>query len=287
KEAITISAGATDDVQISSIQYKFIFNYSSPSQQVDSWQTPEGLEDVNQDGSAFVFSQTLSAGNFANGEHALQVRAIDTAGNQVMKQVKFLIDYCFNELDGTTNCQYVQSLEAPPEPIIVEPSYSDPPYLFVWLSSGIAFISIILMLFVIRAGMSGPKRKKSDDDYDDDDWMSEFIGTTQQVDYDAITNTNTAPVVEEKDTEDEEPEDDPFSVNVVQRKARRTKSKAKAEPEPEPEDDDEAFFGLDDDEFADDEEEVEQAKPRRKVGRRPAPRNAPKRRPTRRKKSED
>ena len=287
KEAITISAGATDDVQISSIQYKFIFNYSSPSQEVDSWQTPEGLEDVNQDGSAFVFSQTLSAGNFANGEHALQVRAIDTAGNQVMKQVKFLIDYCFNELDGTTNCQYVQSLEAPPEPIIVEPSYSDPPYLFVWLSSGIAFISIILMLFVIRAGMSGPKRKKSDDDYDDDDWMSEFIGTTQQVDYDAITNTNTAPVVEEKDTEDEEPEDDPFSVNVVQRKARRTKSKAKAEPEPEPEDDDEAFFGLDDDEFADDEEEVEQAKPRRKVGRRPAPRNAPKRRPTRRKKSED
>ena len=177
-----------------------------------------------------MFSQTLSAGNFANGEHALQVRAIDTAGNQVMKQVKFLIDYCFNELDGTTNCQYVQSLEDPPEPIIIEPSYSDPPYLFVWLSSSIAFISIILMIFVIRAGMSGPKRKKSDDDYDDDDWMSEFIGTTQQVDYDAITNTNTAPVVEEKDTEDEEPEDDPFSVNVVQRRARRTKSKAKVNP---------------------------------------------------------
>jgi hypothetical protein len=287
KEAITISAGATDDVQIALMQYKFIFNYSSGSQAVDSWQTPENLQDVNQDGSAIVFSQTLSAGNFANGEHALQVRAVDTAGNEVTKLVKFLVDYCFNEIDGTTSCQYVQSLEDPPEPIIVEPSFSDPPYLFVWLSSSVAFISIILMIFVIRAGMSGPKKKKSDDDYDDDDWMSEFIGTTQQVDYDAITNTNTAPVAEEKEIEDEEPEEDPFSVNVVQRKARRTKSKAKVEPEPEPEDDDEAFFGLDDDEFSDDEEEVEEVKPRRKVGRRPAPRNAPKRRPTRRKKSED
>ena len=286
KEAITISAGATDDVQIALMQYKFIFNYSSGTQDVDSWQTPENLQDVNQDGSAFVFSQTLSAGNFANGEHALQVRAVDTAGNEVTKLVKFLVDYCYNEIDGTTNCQYVQSIEDPPEPIVVEPSYSDPPYLFVWISSSIAFISIILMILVIRAGMSGPK-KKSDDDYDDDDWMSEFIGTTQQVDYDAITNTNTTPVNEEKEPDDVEPEDDPFSVNVVQRKARRTKAKAKAEPEPEPEEDDEAFFGLDDDEFVDDEEEVEKAKPRRKVGRRPAPRNAPKRRPTRRKKPED
>ena len=190
------------------------------------WQTPEGLEDVNQDGSAFVFSQTLSAGNFANGEHALQVRAIDTAGNQVMKQVKFLIDYCFNELDGTTNCQYVQSLEDPPEPIIIEPSYSDHiPFRLVIIRYCIHLNNPNAV--VIRAGMR-PKEEKSDDDYDDDDWMSEFIGTTQQVDYDAITNTNTAPVVEEKDTEDEEPEDDPFSVNVVQRRARRTKSKAKA-----------------------------------------------------------
>ena len=40
--------------------------------------------------------------------------------------------------------------------------------------------------------MKGPKKKKSDDEYDDDDWMSEFIGTTQDVDMDSITNTTQA-----------------------------------------------------------------------------------------------
>ena len=286
KETMSISAGATDDVQIDLMQYKFTYNYGSGFSEVTAWQTPDNLQDVNQDGSAFVFSQDVSAGNFANGQHALTVRAVDSAGNEVIEQVIFTVDYCFNEIDGTTNCQYVQSLEPAPEPIVVEPSYTDPPYIFVWVSAGIAFISIILMLFVISAGMRGPKKRKSDDDYDDDDWMSEFIGTTQQVDYDALTNTSVTPTAEPAETEDEEPEDDPFSVNVVQRKKRRTKAKPKPAAEPEPEEDDDAFFGLDDDEFAD-EEEVEEPKPRRKVGRRPAPRNAPKRRPTRRKKSED
>ena len=235
-----------------------------------------------------VFMEEFSAGNFNNGVHAVTVRAVDSAGNEVIKQVVFIVDYCFNNEDGTTNCNMFRSIEPPPEPIIVEPSFSDPPYVFVWVSSGIAFISIILMLFVISAGMKGPKKKKSDDDYDDDDWMSEFIGTSQDVDMDSITNTTqSVPAEESKDVpEIEEEEDDPFSVNVVQRKARRSKSKPKPEPEPE-EDDDDAFFGLDDDDFEEEEEVEEKPKPKRKVGRRTAPRNAPKRRPTRRTKSED
>ena len=288
KETITIYAGASDDVQIELMQYKFTSNFGTNTQQVGSWITPEVLEDVHGDGSALVFMEEFSAGNFNNGQHALTVRAIDSAGNEVIKQVVFIVDYCFNNEDGTTNCQYVQSIEPPPEPIIVEPSFSDPPYVFVWVSSGIAFISIILMLFVISAGMKGPKKKKSDDDYDDDDWMSEFIGTSQDVDMDSITNTTqSVPAEESKEVpEIEEEEDDPFSVNVVQRKARRSKSKPKPEPEPE-EDDDEAFFGMDDDDFEEEEEVEEKPKPKRKVGRRTAPRNAPKRRPTRRTKSED
>ena len=288
KETITVYAGASDDVEIELIQYKFTSNVGTSSQSVDSWITPETLEDVYGDGSAFVFMEEYSAGNFNNGVHAVTVRAIDSAGNEVVKEVRFVVDYCYNNIDGTTNCEYVQSIEPAPEPIVVEPSFSDPPYLFVWISSGIAFISIILMILVISAGMKGPKKKKSDDDYDDDDWMSEFIGTTQDVDMDSITNTTkSVPQEEEKEVPEleEEAEDDPFSVNVVQRKARRTKSKP--EPELEPEEDDEAFFGLDDDEFDDEEEVEEKPKPRRKVGRRPAPRNAPKRRPTRRSKSED
>ena len=142
------------------------------------------------------------------------------------------------------------------------------------------------MLLVISAGMKGPKKNRSDDEYDDDDWMSEFIGTTQDVDMDLITNTTQpVPAEQSKDVpEIEEEGEDPFAVNVLQRKARR--SKPKSEPEPEPEDDDDSFFGLDDEDFEDEEVE-EKPKPKRKVGRRIAPRNAPKRRPTRRRKSED
>tara|TARA_B100000575_G_scaffold177917_1_gene142700 strand:- start:138 stop:3389 length:3252 start_codon:yes stop_codon:yes gene_type:complete len=287
KESMMISAGATDDVKVEFMQYKFIFNYSTSNTEYDEWITPANLQDVYGDGTAFVFVEEYSAGNFANGEHAIRIRAVDSAGNENIKEVKFMVDYCYNDINGTTNCQYAQSIAPPPEPIVVEPSFSDPPYVFVWVSSGIAFIAIILMLFVISTGMKGPRKKQSDDDYDDDDWMSEFIGTTQQVDMDSITNTMAVPAEQpEENPDDEESEDDPFSVNVVQRKSRRTKSKPQPEPEPEVDDDD-AFFGLDDAEFEDDEEVEEKPKPRRKVGRRPAPKNAPKRRPTRRRKSED
>ena len=284
---ISINAGAADDVRVNSIQYKFVYNYGSGFAETTAWMDPDIIQDINGDYTALIFNQEISAGNFDPGVHAVTVRAIDSAGNEVIEQVQFVVDYCRNRLDGTTVCNYEEDLKPEPDPIIVEPSYSDPPYVFVWVSSGIAFISIILMLFVISAGMKGPRKKKSDDEYDDDDWMSEFIGTTQDIDMDSITNTaQPVPAEEPKEVpEIEEEEEDPFSVNVVQRKARRTKSKPQPEPEPEDEDED-AFFGLDDEEFEEDEVE-EKPRPKRKVGRRSAPRNAPKRRPTRRGKSED
>jgi hypothetical protein len=220
----------------------------------------------------------------------VQIRAIDSAGNEVLEQVIFIVDYCRNRIDGTTVCNYEESLKPEPDPIVVEPSFTDPPYVFVWVTSGVAVLAIILMLFVISAGMRGPKKKKSDDEYDDDDWMSEFIGTSQDVDMDSITNTSKSVPVEEEEKpaaadvqEAADKEEDPFAVNVLSRKSRRTKAKSTPEPE---EDEDDAFFGLDDEDF--DEEEVEEKpKPKRKVGRRVTPKNAPKRRPTRRAKSDD
>jgi len=285
---ITINAGATDDVEVSLVQYKFVYNYGSGNAETTPWTIPSNVQDVLGENKSLVFSEDVSAGNFEPGTHAVQIRAIDSAGNEVLEQVIFIVDYCRNRIDGTTVCNYEESLKPEPEPIVVEPSFSDPPYVFVWVTSGVAVLAIIMMLFVISAGMRGPKKKKSDDDYDDDDWMSEFIGTSQDVDMDSITNTTksvpeeaeekTVPEVQEPEVEEE----DPFAVNVLTRKSRRTKAKS----EPEPEDDDDPFFGLDDDDF--DEEEVEEKpKPKRKVGRRAAPKNAPKRRPTRRKKSDD
>jgi hypothetical protein len=284
---ITINAGATDDVEVSLIQYKFIYNYGSGNAVTSPWTIPSDVQDVLGDNKSLVFSEEVSTGNFDRGTHAVQIRAIDSAGNEVVEQVIFITDYCFHNEDGTTRCLYVESLEPEPEPIVIEPSYSDPPYVFVWVSSGVAVLAIIMMLFVISAGMRGPKKKKSDDDYDDDDWMSEFIGTSQDVDMDSITNTTKSVPVEEAKTvpevqEPEVEEEDPFAVNVLTRKSRRTKAKS----QPEPEDEDDPFFGLDDEDFEDEEVE-EKPKPRRKVGRRAAPKNAPKRRTTRRKKSDD
>ena len=140
----------------------------------------------------------------------------------------------------------------------------------------LALFSIILMLIVIQTSMRGPKRG-SDDDIDDDDWMSEFIGTTQDVDMDAITQT----VPKDVPQIEEEEEEDPFAVNLPSRKSRRRKAPEVVEEE----DEDEAFFGLDDE---DDEEEEEEKPKKRKVGRRLAPKNAPRRRQVgRRKKTED
>ena len=274
--SIQLLAAASDDVQISSFQYQFTYNYGPGDTSFGVWTTPQNIQDLNGDNSSLVIDENINSGNFESGQHAVTFRAIDTAGNSVTTQVVFLVDNCRNRLDGTTVCNYIESLKDEPEPVIVNPSFTDPPYIMVWVLSGIALFSIILMLIVIQTSMRGPKRG-SDDDIDDDDWMSEFIGTTQDVDMDAITQT----VPKDVPQIEEEEEEDPFAVNAPSRKSRRRKAPEVVEEE----DEDEAFFGLDDEE---DEEEEEEKPKKRKVGRRLAPKNAPKRRQVgRRKKTED
>ena len=275
--SIQLLAGVTDDVQVSSFQYRFTYNYGSGSTSTSPWTTPDEIQDIFGDNSSLVMDVPINAGNFESGQHAVTFRAIDSAGNQVLSQVIFVVDNCRNRLDGTTVCNYEESLKPEPEPVIVNPSYSDPPYVMVWALSGIVFFSLVTMLLVIRTSMKGPK-KSSGDDEDEDDWMSEFIGTTQTVDMDELTQTQ--PTQKELPTieEEEEEEEDPFAVNVPTRKSRRRKAPVVEEEEDE---DDDPFFGLDD-------EEEEEKPKKRQVGRRTAPKNAPKRRQVgRRKKSSD
>ena len=276
--SIQLLAGVTDDVQISSFQYRFTYNYGSGSTSTSPWTTPEEIQDIFGDNSSLVMDVPINAGNFESGQHAVTFRAIDSAGNQVLSQVIFVVDNCRNRLDGTTVCNYEDSLKPEPEPVIVNPSFSDPPYVMVWVLSGIVLFSLVTMLLVIRTSMKSPK-KSSGDDEDEDDWMSEFIGTSQTVDMDELTQTQ--PTQKELPTieEEEEEEEDPFAVNLPTRKSRRRKAPA-VEEEEEDEDDD-PFFGLDD-------EEEEEKPKKRQVGRRTAPKNAPKRRQVgRRKKSND
>jgi hypothetical protein len=278
--SIQLLAGVTDDVQISSFQYRFTYNFGTGASSTSPWTTPTILQDLNGDNSSLVMDEDINSGNFESGQHAVTFRAVDSAGNEVFSQVIFVVDNCRNRVDGTTVCNYEESLKPEPEPVIVNPSFSDPPYVMVWALSGIVFFSLITMLLVIRTSMKTPK-KSSGDDEDEDDWMSEFIGTSQSVDMDAITQTQSiekeVPSIEEEVEEEEE--EDPFAVNLPTRKTRRRK--APAVEEVVEEDDDDPFFGLDDEE-----DEVKPKK--RQVGRRTAPKNAPKRRQVgRRKKSND
>jgi len=287
---IQVLAGAEDDVRIDSFQYKFTYNYGTGQSINTPWTEATEVTNLNGDNSSLVLDLEFSAGNFLPGQHAVFVRAVDSAGNERSTSVIFVVDECRNRIDGTTSCNYVESLKPEPEPVIVEPSMTDPPYILVWILSGIFVFSLIVMSMVISTSMSGPKKKKAgSEEEEDEDWMSEFIGTSQDLDMGAVTDTSAK--TDEKSVEPEaeteaEPEEDPFAVNVITRKTRRKKDVPEIV-----DDDDDDDDGIDWSEYDDDdEEEAVEEKPvskKRAVGRRATPRKAPKRRAVGRKKSED
>ena len=287
--SIQLLAGATDDVMITSFQYKFTYNYGTGNSQSTPWSESTYVTDLEGDNRSMVLDMEFSAGNFEPGQHAVYVRAVDSAGNEVSKNVVFVVDQCRNRLDGTTSCNYVESLQPEPEPITIKPSMSDPPYVLVWVLTGVFVMSLIVMALIIQTSMSGPKKKKSkgDDDEEDDDWMSEFIGTTQELDMGAVTDTSGGEKKEEEKKEsapaEQEDEDDPFAVNVVQRK---TRSKKAVVDLPEDDDDDDDMFNWNEDEDEEEEAPAPVAK-KRTVGRRAAPRKAPTRRKVGRAKKDD
>jgi hypothetical protein len=132
--SIQLLAGATDDVMITSFQYKFTYNYGTGNSQSTPWSESTYVTDLEGDNRSMVLDMEFSAGNFEPGQHAVYVRAVDSAGNEVSKNVVFVVDQCRNRLDGTTSCNYVESLQPEPEPITIKPSMSDPPYVLVWVS---------------------------------------------------------------------------------------------------------------------------------------------------------
>ena len=275
---INILAGAQDDVRIVSFQYKLVYHYGGVSGNALStpWSDVDGITDLNGDNTSLTMDLDLTSGSFSPGQHAVSVRAIDSAGNEVTKTVQFIVDYCRNTLNGTTYCSYEEQLAPPLEPLVIEPGFTDPPYVVVWVIASLTIVAWIVALMVISTGMSGPKKKKKkgDDEGEDEDWMSEFIGTSSELDMAEITDVS-APEDDEKSEPQavEEEEDDPFAVNKTQRKTRSKKSDVV--------DDDDDDDEIDIDDFFDDDDEIildEEPKPKRSVGRRAVqPRKAPKR----------
>jgi len=254
---ISIVAGASDDVGIVTMQMRFVQNYgNSDSMVTEPWRNATGIT-ISEEGD-WTMQMVFPSGNFLPGIHEVSVKAIDSAGNERTSKVKFAVDWCIHRVsDGTTICEHSNPVAEEPETIYPELNATDPPYMIAWVTAGVSLLAVLVSLVVIVTAMSGPKKKKDEDDVGDD-WMNEFIGTSAEPDMAEITGT--APR-EEKISAPEDDDEDPFAVNVSQPKRRRKKQVV--------EDDD------DDDDDDDD-------RPRRKPRKR---RSAPRRRPPKRKRS--
>ncbi len=251
---VMVTASATDDVRIDRMQYKITYNLDGATLSLP-WTDTEDITWMDDNRTA-VMSMSIPAGNFEVGKHQVGVQAVDAAGNVRSKTVTFTIDFCNHRLDGTTQCVYENEVAGIPDPVEVFPGPTDPPYVIIWALAGMLVLTMIGAFMVVVTSMRSPKaKKKGDGDEDgDEDWMSEFIGTSQDLDMAAITGTETKkePESERKSLDDDDDEDDPFAVNKPTQKRRRRKS---AEPDDEDDEDDE------EDGFM---EALEEAKPKKR-----------------------
>ncbi|DAC58279.1 MAG TPA: hypothetical protein D7I08_04280, partial [Candidatus Poseidoniales archaeon] len=230
-DKINVLAGVEDDVVITSFQYRFTYHYggTTGTSQSTPWADLTGITYLDQNNRTLTADMDVSTGNFDEGIHRLSIRATDGAGNEVQSSVQFMVDTCVNDINGTVRCVVDEGLAPVPEPEVITPSFSDPPYVVVWAIAAVNLLAIIVSLLIVQTSMSGPRKKRGDDDEDDESWMAEFIGTSQDLDMDAVTGTGSAsePAKEEetKSAEPEDDDDDPFAINIVQRKERRRKKK--------------------------------------------------------------
>ena len=93
---VQVLAGAIDDVRIDSFQYKFTYNYGTGQSVSTPWTEATSVTNLNGDNSSVVLDLDFSAGNFLPGQHAVFVRAIDSAGNERSANVVFVVDECRN-----------------------------------------------------------------------------------------------------------------------------------------------------------------------------------------------
>ena len=264
---IVVIAGVTDDVELASLQIKFVRNYGKAGAVNEPWRNVTGLNILNVNNNEWSFQMEFAAGNFEFSQHQVIIRAIDIAGNEKDSSVIFVVDWCRHREDGATICENENPVSDDPEVVYNDPTFADAPYTLVWIISGVSMFSLIAAAMILITSLSAPKKKRGDDDDEDEDWMSEFIGTSADPDMDDIATGGGAKEEKAVSAEpEEEEEDDPFdTANKLERKTRPKKKKVVEIPDEDDEDIDD--FGFDDDET----EEVMQ-KPKRKIARKPAAR---------------
>jgi hypothetical protein len=276
---IVVIVGITDDVELSSLQIKFVRNYGATGAVNEPWRNVTGLNILNENNNEWSFQMDFAAGNFEFGKHQVIIRAIDSAGNTKDENVIFVVDWCRHREDGETICENENPVPDDPEVIYTDPSFGDAPYTIVWIISGVSIFSLIVAAMILITSLSAPKKKRGDDDDDDEDWMSEFIGTSADPDMDDIATGGGAKAEKSvaAEPEVEEEEDDPFdTANKLERKTRPKKKRVVDIPDEE--DEDVEDFGFDDDE-----PEAATERPKRKISRKPAARKVGRKAITRKK----
>lgn len=213
-DPILISGGASDDVEVISIEIRFITATSA-----GRWINITASSTQSESGWAFAYP--VSVGDFPLGTVRVEIRATDAAGNQNTNQVSFATDDCHQSIEGLTICDGKEGIKDPPEVILESVSMGSGPFLFVFVLAGINIFAIIVVIMTIISALSAPRKKKGDDEDEGDEWMSEFIGTSSEPDMDSITGG--AKKEDKQVVADDDDEDDPFAVNELVRKERRNK----------------------------------------------------------------
>ena len=250
---LLISGGAIDDVGIGAIQIRFTRNINTDSEVVEAWQNLDVLIDEDSEENGVSFFVTYAAKNFEIGEHRLEVKALDLAGNDDDAQVEFFVDRCEQIETGELQCVFAESLEPEPEPAPIELEALSPPYMFAYVLAAFNIFAFIMIILTLTTAGRSPS---SDEEEEGEDWMKEFIGTSAEPDMDAIMDTGKQDPLESSESDanqsktlDDEDDDELFGEAAPKPKRRERKKssgrkrRVRRSKDDDEDDDDEDDFG--------------------------------------------
>ena len=268
---IRIHGVVNDDVGIEQVMFRFIENRILFEDEFE-WEMVVDVTPANTPPGTLVFDMREPSATFIeSANHKLEIKAIDTAGNEKIFQTRFYVDHCFENLSGLTICKsgdypIKTEEEEPAAPI----TWSDPPYVII---IAVVAFNVLLLFFAILMGIiaaQDPRKKKKggDEEYEEeDDWMMEFMGGGD----DSGGSTDIADSAPERDLSeskalvDDDDEDDPFAQPVAEKKTKKKSSKSRKKVVEEEEDDDDDD---DDDDWGDEDDEPVKKPKRKSVKRR-------------------
>jgi hypothetical protein len=267
---IRIHGVVNDDVGVEQVMFRFIENRILFEDEFE-WELVVDVTPSDAPPGTLVFDMREPSATFTEAaNHKLEIKAIDTAGNEKIYQTRFYVDHCFENLSGLTYClsgddPIKQEEEEPAAPI----TWSDPPYVIIIAVVG---FNVLLLFFAILMGIlaaQDPRKKKKGDDEEfdeEDDWMMEFMGGGDDSGSaaDVRSDLDAAP---ERDLSDakalDDDDDDPFAEPVVEKKNKKKRSRKSRKKIVEEDD-----FDEDEDDWGDEDDEPDEKPKRKSVKRR-------------------